>query len=663
VIEIKNIFKTYRMGDNVLNALDDVSLTIEAGEFVAIMGPSGSGKSTLMNVLGLLDAPTSGSYRLDGDEISQLSEDEKANLRSRRIGFIFQQFNLLARTSAELNVGLPLIYDVGRHDRERALALLRQVGMGERSQHSPSELSGGQQQRVAIARALVNAPQILFADEPTGSLDSASEREVLILLQRLNEAGITVIIVTHEPEIASHVKRIIRMRDGKIQSDEINRAFVSVISGTPGGAPKSADFAMDVIKTRPVGSAFKLVNQVSAYVRQALRSLIANKVRSVLSMLGILIGVAAVIAMIALGKGASKSMEAQLSSLGSNLLTLRTGSLRAGGVAMGVGTTSRLTLSDLEEIRRLSGVQFASANVNGRVQVAAESRNWNTSVVGTTTAYQKIKSNTAGVGRFFTDAEDRARARVAVLGKTVATELFGDRNPVGESIKVNRIVFQVVGILGEKGASGFGDQDDIVVVPINTAMRRLLGKQYVDSIDIQVTDMPRMDDVESAVKTLINERHRIREEYSDTAFSIRNMAEIQEALSSVSRVMAMLLAVIASISLLVGGIGIMNIMLVTVTERTREIGLRKAVGATRTSIMTQFLVESMCISLVGGAIGIGVGVGLAQALSYFAGWSVLVTWDSVLLSAGFSVGIGIAFGLWPARAASRLHPIEALRHE
>lgn len=661
MIELRDIHKIYKMGEHELHALQGVSLTIEPGEFVAIMGPSGSGKSTLMHILGLLDHPDGGSYRLFGREVSQLSEDELATLRSQRIGFIFQQFNLLARTSAAENVGLPLIYSSGRHDAERAAALLNQVGLGERLEHKPNELSGGQQQRVAIARSLVNQPDIIFADEPTGNLDSASEAEILKILTDLNQHGITVIIVTHEAEVARCVKRVIKMRDGRIISDE------PTVPQTPQTMLPSEAHTHGTLRavfpaTQRAAGLGRIATAMSMHTRQALKSLWANKVRSALSMLGILIGVAAVIAMLAVGAGASQSIENQLSSLGSNLMTLRNGSMRQGGVSLGIGAAPRLAADDAPAIATLRGVKRTAAAVSGRAQIVYGNKNWSTQVTGTTVNYEGIRSAKPAAGRFFTDEEDRKRARVVLLGKKVVNELFGDASPLGEMVKVNRVSFQVIGVLPEKGGNSFMDQDDVIVMPLNTAMRRLLGKDSVDSIDIEALNAKDMDGLEDAVKNLLMTRHRLRPEQAES-FVIHNMAEIQEAMNSTTKVLSILLAVIASISLVVGGIGIMNIMLVSVAERTREIGLRKAVGATRADILLQFLVESAVVSILGGALGIAIGWSAAMILSKVSGWPVVVSGGSILLSVLFSTGIGIVFGLWPAKQASALHPIQALRHE
>ncbi|HKY62180.1 MAG TPA: ABC transporter permease [bacterium] len=656
MIEIRELRKIYQMGEVQVQALRGVSLKIEPGEFVAIMGPSGSGKSTLLQILGLLDVPSSGSFRLFGQEVSKFREEELADLRAQSIGFIFQQFNLLARTTAYENVSLPLLYSSHHAEPERAKRLLGEVGLLDRILHKPNELSGGQQQRVAIARALINDPPIILADEPTGNLDSESEKEILKILKELNAQGKTVIIVTHEKEIGDHARRVIRMRDGTIQSDE---RFKPEYSPAPAAARNEAPQK----KSKGFLSSLNPL-ETAQHFRQAFRALLANKVRSGLSLLGILIGVASLIAMLALGEGAKASIEAQLSSLGTNLLSLRPGSRRSQGVALESGAVTRLTMEDAKEI--LAGVpevSRVSSSVDGRVQVTFGGQNWNTRVEGTSPTYAEMRAAQPVIGRFFNEEENKQRARVALLGQTVVQNLFGGASPLGEYIKINRVSFQVIGVLPEKGASTWRDQDDVIVIPVTTAMHRLLGKDYVDSIDIEVRSPDAMEGAEKAIQNLVVKRRRLPPSLQEEAFQIRNLAELQSALSETSRTMSVLLASIAAISLLVGGIGIMNIMLVSVTERTREIGLRKAVGAKRSDILAQFLIEAGVVSLIGGLLGITLGWTATWAMSRFAGWTAEVSPDAVLLAIGFSAAVGILFGLWPARKASRLHPIEALRYE
>jgi len=644
------------MGKVEVKALCDVSLKVSSGEFIAIMGPSGSGKSTLMHILGLLDRPDSGSYYLGDKEITRLSDEEVAGLRNRITGFVFQQFHLLPRMTALENAELPLIYAGKRHLKERARQELEGVGLKDRMLHRPNEMSGGQQQRVAIARSLVNDPLVILADEPTGNLDSKSKEEILSILKELNRKGKTVIIVTHEEDIAAPARRIIRMHDGKIVSDQLRPGS----GGMPEPASDGKSRLNDIFSMRhKISGGIKFLD----YLRQAAFAMLSHKMRSLLSILGILIGVAAVIAMLAIGQGAKESIAKQLVSLGSNLLIVRPGSARVHGVAMETGTVTRFTFSDVAAIAKLTDVvSRLYASVSGRGQLVYGGNNWNTQVEGVGVEYAKMRAAEPTIGRFFTEEELRMREKVAVVGTTVAQELFGENNPVGESIKINLLNFKVIGILPPKGAGGFRDQDDVVVIPVTTAMYRVFGKQYVDTISVEAKSPDLIEAAQDAISKTIIKQHRLNKD-SEDSFQIRDMSEIKKTLEATTKTMSLLLGSIAAISLLVGGIGIMNIMLVSVTERTREIGLRKAIGANNKDIMAQFLIEAVLMSFIGGIAGILLGSGIAILITIFAGWSIKVSLFSVILATVFSLMVGVVFGIWPAQKASKLNPIEALRYE
>jgi macrolide transport system ATP-binding/permease protein len=648
LIELRDITRSYIVGGDELKVLKGITLTIEEGEFVAIMGPSGSGKSTLMQIIGLLDRPSGGTYRLMGRDVSNLSDDEGAALRSRTIGFIFQMFNLLKRTSTLDNVALPLIY-AGAADRDaRAIALLERVGLGDRLDHAPNQLSGGQQQRVAIARALVNRPRLLFADEPTGNLASDQAEDILGLIKALNREGITVIMVTHEPDIAAHARRIIRIKDGLVVADERNDASPLAKTATPLSAEHDAA-ALDLGKVRE-------------YAASAGRAMAANKGRSVLSMLGIMIGVASVIAMLAIGAGAQKAIEARLASLGSNLIMIFARSPRMNGI-MGGGGYSRLTLDDAKAVGKIPGVLDIYPEAEGNVQVVYGNQNTTTEMQGVTPAYESIRRATPYYGRFFSALEDQNEARVVVLGQTVVNQLFGAENPVGRTVEINHTAFKVIGILPLRGSgSGGGDQDDMIIVPINTSMKKVLGTLYLHEMAAECVSPEAIALVMQTAKALLRRRHRLPA-YKDDDFTLRNMAEMQATLQGTTQTVSLLLAITAAISLFVGGVGIMNILLVSVNERTREIGLRKAVGASRNAIMAQFLIESLALSAGGGLLGVLIGVSVSLALSAFAGWAAVISPQSVFVAFGFSACVGLVFGLWPARKAALLSPIEALRYE
>ncbi|HBG62290.1 MAG: MacB family efflux pump subunit [Omnitrophica WOR_2 bacterium GWF2_38_59] len=654
MIEINNISKTYHTDKVPVYALQDVSLSIKAGEFVAIMGPSGSGKSTLLHVLGFLDRPDKGSYKIFNTEISLLDDAELATLRNRLAGFVFQQFHLLRRVSAIENTELPLIYAGKKSIRDKAYEKLESVGLAQRQYHKPNELSGGEQQRVAIARALVNEPMIIFADEPTGNLDTKSEEEIMSILRKLNDDGKTIIMVTHEMEVAAQAKRRITMRDGKIQTD-VYKDKTDLKQ-----AVKNDSSIIEDIVSKKHSSFGKM--EFLQHCTQSFQAILSNKVRSFLSILGILFGVGAVIAMMALGEGAKLSMEQRLKSLGSNLLSIQGGHSSIRGASGGAGTVTRFTIEDISVIAGMSDyIKKASGSCRGSAQVVSESENWNTSIEGVSYDYGSMRATIPEIGRWFTQEEIDRRDKVAIIGITVANKIFGNRNPIGKEIKINRINFKVIGIAPEKGSGGWRDQDDIVYIPLTTAMYRILGKDYIDQIYAEVKDIKFMAEAQEQIKNVIRKKNRSFNK--EDSFEIRDMSEIQEMLSSTTQTMSLLLGCIAAISLLVGGIGIMNIMLVSVTERTREIGLRKAIGARREDIMSQFLIEAVVMTFSGGLIGILLGAGVAFIMAAVFGWATKVSLFSIILSTTFSIAVGIGFGLWPAKKAAQLNPIEALRFE
>jgi len=649
VIRLKNINRIYDTDGSSVRALSEVSLEIQEGEYIAIIGPSGSGKSTLMHILGCLDRPSSGSYTFYGREVTEFSDVQLALLRNSRIGFVFQQFHLLPRATVLENIMLPLVYAGLPPDSDKAEQILKQVGMEKRLKHFPNQLSGGEQQRVAIARALMNDPLVIFADEPTGNLDSHAKEEVMSTLEMLNKSGKTLIMVTHELFLAERADRIIKMLDGRIVADEKKKITTRLAMVNP-------SMEIDNVSCKK-GSRLRMAD----HIKQAFRSMLTHKVRAFLSLLGILIGVAAVTAMAAVIGGARGAIQRDIASMGSNLLVVRPGTRQLFGVALERGAATSLTLEDADAIRQLPSVAKVSASVFGSVQAVWSGKNRSTRAQGVELDYEKMRASTPDFGRFFNEMEMKKRARVTVIGTTVAKELFEGKDPVGQYMRLNRIPFLVIGVLPEKSGPGWQDVNDIVLVPLSTAMYRLLGKTKLDSIDVEVKAAELIPRVQEEIKGLFANKYFARN--PDEIINIRDMTEIQDTISKTTRTMSILLGVVSAVSLLVGGIGIMNIMLVSVVERTQEIGLRKAIGAKQSDILLQFLVESVILTTTGGIIGLGGGIAAAYLITRIAGWPVLFSFWSAIIAVLFSSIIGILFGVWPARRASLLEPITALRYE
>jgi macrolide transport system ATP-binding/permease protein len=696
ILCVRDATKVYRLGDSDVHALRGVSLTINRGEFVAIMGASGSGKSTLMNILGCLDRPTSGEYLLEGIDVAQLGEPELARIRGRRIGFVFQTFNLLPRTSAIENVELPLFYAAQIEGNvARARDMLHMLGLADRERNQPNQLSGGQQQRVAIARALVNDPAIVLADEPTGNLDSQNALDIMGTIRALNqERGVTVVLVTHERDLAELSDRIITLRDGQIISDlpSVHASGQHVTRTLP---------AVQPYRERRFGSRFdSLLHEAGSIgwmgVLAALRAIGRNKLRSGLTMLGMFIGVAALIAMVAVGEGARAAVEAQVQSLGTDLLVVLPGTTRVNGVRAGNGSAASLRVKDVGEILEEDGAVADVSYVNRQsTQAVNGNQNWSTSVQGISASYLSIRRWPVIAGRTLTDQDEADGAVVCLLGQTVLINLFGEfTDPIGATVLVKNVPMTVVGVLTAKGHSASGqDQDDVIFIPFTTSQERILGvatptstqtlsnnvfatigpppnpfgvvpklEGFVNTIYVQARSPALVKTALDQVTKTLERTHRILPGKPDD-FVVRDLTEIAEVAEQSSKAMELLLAAIASISLVVGGIGIMNILLVSVTERTREIGIRMATGARRLHVLTQFLIEAMLLALMGGIAGIAAGVVVSLLISHFAGWPILLEVNVMILAFAFSGAVGVFFGFYPARQASRLNPIDALRYE
>ena len=710
LVRLENVCKSYHPGEIEIPVLSRISLKIEQGEFVALMGASGSGKTTLMNILGCLDTPTSGNYWIEGEKVSDLSIEQRADLRNRKLGFVFQNYNLLPRTTALDNAMLPLECAQNRIPKnemiEKAASLLDRVHLEEQLLKEPNQMSGGEQQRVAIARALVNSPRLLLADEPTGNLDSKTSSEIMRIFEELQAEGVTIILVTHDPEVARHAGRIITIKDGKILEDIIPQRD-KTLQKQDSPTPKGSEAKTKIHLKR---------NFLPWTLTAALNALHRNLFRSVLTTIGIIIGISAVIAMMEVGQGSRTAVEKNIASMGANGILILPGVASSGGVTMGFGSTQTLTPEDSEEIGKQCRFIVAVAPViRARTQVIYGNRNWVPVYInGTTPSFLAVRNwENLQEGVCFTDRDVRNGSQVCLVGSTIVRELFRGYSPLGEEIRIQNVPFKVIGVLSRKGANMVGmDQDDIVVTPWTTLKYRVSGATLANvnqSIPTELNKAERINTLNQLypgsqslypptspselantpqpirfstidqimakasspevipyniqqINLLLRQRHRIQNGQEDD-FSVRDMAEMMKTLASTTELIGSLLLAVAMISLIVGGVGIMNIMLVSVTERTREIGLRMAVGARPSLILQQFLVEAVVLCLVGGAMGVLVGRGTSILVSLVLHWPTEVSYTAILSAVGVAVTVGLVFGYYPARKASRLVPIEALRQE
>jgi macrolide transport system ATP-binding/permease protein len=640
LLSLRDVSKVYVSGDAEVRALDGMSLQIHAGEFVAIMGQSGSGKSTLMNLLGCLDRPSHGVYEVNGVDVASLDADQLAALRRDTFGFVFQRYNLLTSVTAAENVELPAIY-AGRTRRsrvERAHQLLTQLGLGDRTSHRPNQLSGGQQQRVSIARALMNGAEVILADEPTGALDSRSGEEVLALLTQLHAQGHTIILITHDAIVAAHAQRVIQLKDGRIVED----------SGRAAQRPEQS------LPRQAEGKHPHWLADLAEAVKMALHSLRANIFRSALTLLGVVIGVAAVVTMLAIGNGSKQQVMQRIQAMGTNLLLVFPG---APGTRPS-GDIATLVTADARAIADLPNVVGVSPERRGRATLRYGNLDYQSTITGVWPAYVDTQGWQMARGSFVTDEDVKSYAAVIVLGKTVADNLFpGGEDPVGKFVLVASVPFEVIGVLAPKGANAYGsDMDDAALVPLSTGSMRVFGVQYLNSINVKIKSTAESDATQSAITSLLLARHGL------TDFQVRSTSSLLEAAESTQNTLTLLLGSVAAISLLVGGIGVMNIMLVNVTERTREIGVRMATGARTSNILLQFNTEALVVCGIGGLIGVALGFAagfVAQAL----GSNVAFTATPAILAFTSAFVTGLLFGYLPARKAAHMDPVIALASE
>jgi len=643
LLELIDVSRTYTTGGVPLTVLKGVSFAVKSGEFVAIMGASGSGKSTLMNIIGCLDKPSIGTYRVRGVEVASLDSDALAALRRDTFGFIFQRYNLMSDLSAIENTEVPAVYrGMPKNQRQtHASEILVNLGLGDRLKHHPNQLSGGQQQRVSIARALMNGGPVILADEPTGALDSQGGKEVMAILEKLNTEGHTIIVVTHDSNIAAYAHRIVHIVDGRITSDEQQKKEKAGNQAQITEVGKDAKQGMAVL-----GEAVKM----------ALRSLVNNRMRTALTMLGIIIGVAAVVALMAIGNGAKQEVLERIQAMGTDLMTVGRG-------ARNVRATGQIVTSfvpeDLPSIGRLPGVAIANPETDASALLRYGNIDLTITVTGTGEEFPKVHDWPARTGVFFTAEHVRRYAQVVTIGQTVATNLFPKgQNPMGEYVLIGNAPFLVIGVLSMKGTSARGDDlDNSVWMPYTTAGARIFGQRYFNHIVVRVKPGADMTKVEASLSALLKKRHGVED------FNIRNMADTIATANETQNTLTYLLAAIAVISLLVGGIGVMNIMLVSVTERTREIGIRMAIGARSFDVLFQFLTEAVMVCFIGGIVGVLLGIGSGLAISSIAGWRVIFTVTPIVIAFGFAFLTGIIFGYLPAKKAAKLDPIEALARD
>ncbi|WP_187626146.1 MacB family efflux pump subunit [Pseudomonas congelans] len=653
LIDLRGIRKSYGGGDSPLvNVLRGIDLSIHAGEFVAIVGASGSGKSTLMNILGCLDRPTSGEYLFAGENVAELGSDELAWLRREAFGFVFQGYHLIPSGSAQENVEMPAIYAgtpaAERH--ARAAALLDRLGLASRTGNRPHQLSGGQQQRVSIARALMNGGHIILADEPTGALDSHSGAEVMTLLDELASQGHVVILITHDQEVAARAKRVIKISDGLVISDTARDASDVQRSVNPGALQ-----AVDLRKRLSEGSGSRGAwkGELFDALQAAWRVMWINRFRTALTLLGIVIGVASVVVMLAVGEGSKRQVMAQMSSFGSNIIYLN-GKAPNPRAPKGVISLEEVAaLGELPEVKMIMPVNGGQAGVRyGNVDHSSY-------VGGNDTHFPAIFNWPVVEGSYFSEADEQNAAAVAVIGYKVRQKLFGEHtDPVGQYILIENVPFQVVGVLQEKGAtSGDLDSDNRIAIPYSSASIRLFGTQDPEYITIATRDANNVKQAEQSIRNLLQQLHHGKQDYELT-----NNAAMIQAEARTQNTLSLMLGSIAAISLVVGGIGVMNIMLMTVRERTREIGIRMATGARQSDILRQFLTEAVMLSVVGGLAGIVLALGMGAAL-LLSKVAVAFTLPAVAGAFACALITGVIFGFMPARKAARLDPVAALTSE
>ncbi|NUF77935.1 MacB family efflux pump subunit [Snodgrassella sp. ESL0323] len=643
LLEIKAINRWFGTGENRVQVLKDINLSIEKGDFVAIIGQSGSGKSTLMNIIGCLDVPSSGSYKIDGVETAAMTADEQAALRRRSFGFIFQRYNLLGTLTARENVALPAVYAGMEYDErmKRADELLAQLGLAGKEENRPSELSGGQQQRVSIARALMNGGEIILADEPTGALDTGSGKNVMEILHKLHDAGHTIVMVTHDPTIAANANRVIEISDGRIIADH----------------SKNTDIPPSNIESIEEHNSWHFYrDQFFESFLMSIQAIMAHKMRSFLTMLGIIIGIASVVSVVALGRGSQEKILENINAMGTNTVSVYP------GYGYGDRRSSRiktLTVGDAEVLKQQDYVDSVTPGVNTSGTLTYDNQSLSAQLYGVGDQYFDVRGIKLAFGRLFNEDDVTQNSQVVVIDDNTKNKLFADgTNPLGKVILFNKRPLRIIGVT-EPNNNGFSDSDSLqLFTPYTTLMNRISGSKYITSVTVKVKDNVNSQTAEKGIIELLKVRHGTED------FFTRNSDTIKQTIESTTGTMTLLISSIALISLVVGGIGVMNIMLVSVTERVKEIGIRMAIGARQHNILEQFLIEAVLICLIGGLVGVLFSFAISMLFNLLAtDFAMSFSTISIVMAVLCSSVIGVMFGFMPAKRASQLNPIDALSRD
>ncbi|GLT13356.1 MacB family efflux pump subunit [Vibrio algivorus] len=658
LLKIEELSRSFVSGEESLTVLKQVNLEIQQGEMVAIVGASGSGKSTLMNILGCLDQPTEGQYWINGQDTSTMDSDQLAELRREYFGFIFQRYHLLSDLTATGNVEVPAVYAGVSHVQrsERAEQLLTRLGLGERLTHKPSQLSGGQQQRVSVARALMNGGDVILADEPTGALDSQSGKDMMALLKELHQMGHTIILVTHDMDVAHFADRIIEIKDGEIIADTVNVSQDPNIQDSEPQTKATQDTSHPSLNMRGnSASHWWHWDSLIDALKMALLAMTSHKMRTFLTMLGIIIGIASVVSVVALGNGTQKQILSNIASMGTNTIDIRPGT---GFGDRRSGRVRTLTGSDAEALAHLSYVDSVTPSLNKNLTIRYDNEAVTATVEGVGPDFFRVKGYELAYGQFWGDDSIDSLAQEAVIDDNTRKELFPDTNAVGKVIFLGRLPVRIVGVTEAK-ESAFGNSDSLKVwVPYTTMSGRMMGQRYLNSITVRIDEDAPSTAAEQGIIDLLKMRHG-----TEDFFTI-NTDTIRQNIEKTTATMTLLISAIAVISLVVGGIGVMNIMLVSVTERTKEIGVRMAVGARQIDILRQFLIEAVLVCLCGGIAGIGLAFGFGSLLSSFGGgFQMIYSVTSIVSAFVCSTLIGIVFGFLPARNAAKLDPVDALSRD